>query len=246
MDPFSLPFISGKDQASNGPLARYLPPIPSDVAQQWLAANFTPGSWIIDPYGALPQMAVEIARAGYRVLVAANNPIASFMLETMASAPHPEDLQAALSDLASARKGDERLELHIQSLYATECVVCKQTIQAKAFLWQRDALIPTSCLVTCPFCGDNGERPVSSANLERLALLGKGSLPRARALERVTTLDDPVRPHVEQALNCYLPRPLYALITLINRLEGLSSRGISFTFILQILQFKLCMSTYEI
>jgi hypothetical protein len=221
MEPIELPFLPGNPLPALSPLSRYLPPIPAGVAQPWLAGHIPPGAWILDPFGASPQLILDAARQGYRVLVTANNPILGFILEVMASAPQVDDLQAALADLAAARKGEERLELHIQSLYTTECVVCKNVLQAKAFYWLKDAQVPTSCLVECPHCGDSGERPVPTANLERLAALGKGVLHRSRALERVVPLGDPIRPHVEQALNCYQLRPLYALFTILNRLEGL-------------------------
>jgi hypothetical protein len=222
MKDLDLPFIAGKLPVGSLPLSRYLPPVPPDIARTWLSSHSPAGSWILDPFGAQPHLAVEMARAGYKVLVAANNPIASFMLETLASAPRSDDLRAALADLASARKGDERLEPHIRSLYVTDCIVCKKAIEAKAFIWQKDAQEPEACVVVCPNCGADGEQPVSSANLDRLATLTRSSLHRARALERITSLDDPIRPHVEQALNCYLPRPLYVLITLANRLESLA------------------------
>ena len=222
MSSFDLPFIPGKNQANQMPLARYLPPIPPGVASYWLTNHIPGGSWILDPFGSTPEMVVEMSRAGYRVLVTANNPVAGFMIEMIASAPDEAELKAALADLAAARKGDERLEMHIQSLYSVECANCKKVIQAKAFIWQKEGSAPVSCLVSCPFCGDTGERPVTPSNLERLVALGRGGLHRARAMERVTTLDDPIRMHVEQALNCYLPRPLYAVITMINRLESLS------------------------
>ncbi len=48
------------------------------------------------------------------------------------------------------------------------------------------------------------------------------ALHRARALERVAAPDDPDRSHAEEALECYLPRAVYALITIINKLDSLS------------------------
>ncbi len=221
MKAYDLAFIPGKQQMDNQPLSRFLPPVPADIGSQWLAAHIPAGAWVLEPFSALPAMIVEAARAGYRVLAAANNPISSFMIETMAAAPTSGDMHAALAELASVRKGDERLEPHIQGLYATGCTNCKNTIQATAFIWQRDGQKPETCLVECPHCGDKGEKPVSPDNLARLGALGRGSLHRARALERVTAMDDPIRPHVEQALNCYLPRPIYAMVTMINRLESL-------------------------
>ena len=48
------------------------------------------------------------------------------------------------------------------------------------------------------------------------------ALHRSRALERVAARSDPERPHVQEALQHYLPRPLYVLTTLINHLESLN------------------------
>jgi len=156
MNPLDMPFYPGREETTGGPLARYLPPAPPGIVSAWLADHIPPGSWILDPFGGLPGMAVEAAQAGYRVLVAANNPIPRFILEVTAAAPARNDFQAALAELAAARKGNERLELHIQSLYQTECAGCKRTITAEAFLWERGAKIPYARLVHCPYCDDEG------------------------------------------------------------------------------------------
>jgi hypothetical protein len=47
-------------------------------------------------------------------------------------------------------------------------------------------------------------------------------LHRSRALERVAGPDDPDRVHAEEALEFYLPRAVYTLITLVNRFDGLT------------------------
>ncbi|MBU2610665.1 MAG: hypothetical protein KJ606_06910, partial [Chloroflexi bacterium] len=83
----ALPFIPGNEPARPEPLGRYLPPVPEGIAAAFLAeqAALPPmaagpgsetkrGSWVLDPFGASPRLAVEMARAGYRVLVAVNNP----------------------------------------------------------------------------------------------------------------------------------------------------------------------------
>jgi hypothetical protein len=58
------------------------------VAAAWLARHpIQPGTWLLDPFGFAPQLAIEAARSGYRVLVTANNPITRFLLE-MAQASH--------------------------------------------------------------------------------------------------------------------------------------------------------------
>ncbi len=226
-----LPFISGSIPGNPGPLARYLPPVPEGVASGWLEGRLPAGSWVLDPFGASPRMAVEAARAGYRVLVAAHNPVARFLLEMTAAPPAESDLRAALAELASAHKGDprtggERIEPHLRALYNTECARCGRMVSAEAFLWEKQAETPFARLYKCPYCGDGGaqsagERPATQGDAARAAAFTASGLHRARALERVAPVNDPDREHAEEALAVYLPRTVYALFTLINRLDGL-------------------------
>ena len=51
------------------------------------SASRAGGSWVLDPFGFSPRLALEAARAGYRVLVTVNNPITRFLLEMSARPP---------------------------------------------------------------------------------------------------------------------------------------------------------------
>ena len=222
MIDISMPFIPGTVPGMQLPLSRFLPPLPDGMVQAWLQKNAAPGSLILDPVCATPALALEAARAGYRVLVASNNPILSFMLEMQASAPKKEEFQSALSELASSRRGEERLEVHLQSLYQTECANCGRVIQAQAYFWRKGEAQPYARQYHCTYCGDEGEHPLAAFDLERLAIPGNPALLRARAIGRVSQAGDSLREGVEEALQAYLPRPLYFLFTLINKIEGLS------------------------
>jgi hypothetical protein len=220
MDGFA--YLPGSETKNHGPLARYLPQAVDGIASAFLAQQFRPGDWVLDPFGASPRTDLEMARLGFKVLVAVNNPVTRFQLEATARSPTPADLQAALAELSSTRKGDERLETHLQSLYLTECTQCHQQVPAEAFIWERESGSLTGRIYHCP-CGDNGEYPATPADLAKAAsMAATDSLHRSRALERVTSPGDPDRPHVEEALKCYLPRAVYALITIINKLDGFS------------------------
>jgi hypothetical protein len=222
--PDSPAYIPGRPSPIIKPLGRYLPPIPDGVGVEWLHSRLSAGTgarWVLDPFGASPRLAVEAAQAGYRVLVAANNPVARFLLEMAANPPAESELSAALADLAGSFKGGERIEPHLRSLYLTPCAQCGQEIMADAFLWDRGSPAPFGRIYHCPHCGDSGEHPATEVDAARAAQFASGGLHRARALERVAPVDDPDRQHAEEALATYLPRAVYALFTLINKLDNL-------------------------
>lgn len=221
MSELARPYIPGESTIPHMPLGRYLPPLRTGMVAAWLQQEVPAGAWVLDPFGATPLLALEAAQNGYRVLVCSNNPVLSFLLETLAAAPGKAEYQSALSALATARRGDEFLERQVQALYQTRCAACSALIQPQAFLWQRDASEPYARLYHCPNCGAEGEFPVTEDDLQRLARLGGAPLARARAVDRVS-LDDPEqRQAIEEALRTYPTRPLYVLFTLLNKLEGL-------------------------
>ncbi len=221
MGVFDQPFVIGQPPARDGPLARFLPPLEDGVFRSWLADRVDRGAWLLDPFGASPRPAVEAARAGYRVLVTANNPIARFLLEMTAAPPRLGELKAALADLAISKKGEERLETHLQSLYLTLCLQCNREIPAHAFLWRKGEPAPFARRYECPACGHAGEYPTTDSDVERAQRIAEmAGLHRARLLERVARPDDPDREFVEEALAVYLPRAIYVLAILNNRLDA--------------------------
>lgn len=214
-------YITGRAPAPS-PLERYLPPVPVGVITKWLQDNVPKGSWVLEPFGAAPRFAAEAARAGYLVAVAANNPIARFLLELHAQPPSVEELTAILAELGAARRGEERLEQAILDLYITECPNCHKQSPAQAFIWEREAVAPLAKILHCSYCGAQGEYPTDEADKQRAEEFQKGGPHISRALERIAPKDDPDREHAEEALEAYLPRAVYALFTIINRIDGLT------------------------
>ncbi|MFN3742797.1 MAG: hypothetical protein ACK4VW_09030 [Anaerolineales bacterium] len=220
-----MSYLPGTLPAEPGPLSRFLPMFEDGVATRWLQENVPPASWLLDPFGLAPRWALEIARAGYRLLVTVNNPLLFFIHQTLANPPSEAGFTAAIAELASTRKGEERLEIHIRNLYRTSCPNCHRPIQAEGYLWRRGENAPFAVLYSCTHCGNAGEHATEDTDLAILqSLQTTDALHRARALERVTPLDDPHRATVEEALEHYLPRPLYVLSTLTNRLQSISPR----------------------
>ncbi len=226
----SLAYIPGLKAAEPGPLSRFLPPLEEGTVSAWLlqhppramGGSPSPG-WLIDPFGFSPRLAVEAARAGYRVLVTVNNPITRFLLEMAANPPSEADFKAALADLAVSKKGSEHLEAHLESLYLTPCEKCGHEAQAESFIWRKGEVAPFARVYECKECGDKGERAATPEDAERAhRIAATDALHRARALERVASLEDNDRVYAEEAIQHYLPRPLYALTTIINRFDTLN------------------------
>lgn len=85
----NIPYISGIAPPPELPLGRFLPPIPAGMASAWSRQNLNPGDWILEPFGYNPLVVIEMAAAGFPVLVCVNNPIHAFLLK---SCPAPRNL----------------------------------------------------------------------------------------------------------------------------------------------------------
>ncbi len=217
----NIPYISGKSPPPDLPLGRFTPPIPTGMVSAWAKQNLNDGDLILEPFGFNPLVPIELVKAGYPVLVAANNPIHAFLIRMLASAPQKEELVAALQDLAIEPKGDDRMEPYIRSLYQVNCADCGTQIEADAFLWKKEAERPYAVIVSCPNCGASGEQELDPSDLNSLDELPPVRLHQARALNRITGSDDPLREQVMNALNTYPVRPLIVLQTIINKLDNL-------------------------
>ncbi len=227
----SLPYFPGLGPNEPGPLSRFIPPLEQGTVSAWLMQHFQsaeptsgkPSSWLLDPFGFAPQLPLEAARAGYRILVTVNNPITRFLIEMAANPPSESDFKAALADLAVSKRGEERLEAHLRSLYLTQCENCNHEVEAQSFLWRKGEDAPYARIYECKDCGDSGERLVSQADIDRVhKIAATDALHRSRALERVVTLNDDHRFYAEEAIQYYLARPLYSLTTILNRLDTLN------------------------
>jgi hypothetical protein len=219
-----VPFISDStdfDQ-SKYPMQRFLPQVPNGLAGVWLERGGIPkGSWVLDPLGANPQLSLDTAVAGYKVLVAINNPILQLILEITAKSPDRDDFVSILADLAGVRRGTDRLEPHIQSLYLSDCPICHRSLPATTFYWKRNDSKPFMSSVNCPICGEAENTNLLDPEI-LTEIISRQALTQSRAIERANPLSDVQKTSVQEIINCYTPRALYGLFTIFNRSEALS------------------------
>ena len=216
-----FPFLPGEKLNESGLLSRFLPPVPDGLIAPWIEKTVQPGSLILDPFGASPGLTLQIARTGNKVISCVNNPIARFLLTLEANPATEEVYRAALAELARCRVGEERLEIHLANLYRTQCSQCGNSVFAEEFIWEKGTKYPTSKISNCKHCGNSGEHPVTQADIDSSQNFPASSMHRMRIIERITTNETKVRNNLMDALAAYQPRALYALVTLINRLESI-------------------------
>lgn len=218
-----MAYIPIEPGAASVALERYLPPCPNGVMAAWLKKNIDAGSWVVDVLGSTPLTAIQAAQCGYRVLTARSNPLVRFMLEVLASAPTENNFRLALNTLLRTKVGAETLAHHLQGLYETRCPSCNQLTQAQGYVWEKYGQQPKLRLVDCANCGQKGELPLGEADLECLARIeAQKKKTRARAKQRVMLGLKEGAYGLEDALSCYADRPLYFLMTFINKLDGMT------------------------
>lgn len=217
----ALAYLPPEDGYYPSPLDRFLPPLPKAVITAWLNERTKPGDLIIDPLGSNPMLALEAANAGRKVLFARNNPILWLILEVLASSPTEKEITAAVSKLLLSRQDGVTLEEQLKGIYASCCFDCGEPVQPDGYIWNEGEDSPTHKVYQCPACGEEGEKPVSDEDVQMLRRLGNIGLQRTRAFQRAATEDDYERKSIEGALDCYLPRAVFTLMLLVNRLDRL-------------------------
>ena len=214
------PYIHGETRTRIPPLGSYLPDIQAGVVRRWLTEHLSPSDWILCPFGSSPQVALEAARAGYRVVMPIHNPILRFLVKKGAAPPSQDDLNSALVKLASSYKGKERLKPHLLSLYETDCPLCGRKTSAVSYIWGKSTRELIRKICRCTACGEESVGEISEADLNKAHAFRDQSPTHARALTRVSSPTDPIRFQVENALATYPPRSVYALFTALNKVTG--------------------------
>lgn len=216
-----IPFAPGDPSPGPSPLARFIPPLEPGSVTRALERFGRAGELVLDPFGASPRLAIEAAKAGRAVLVAVNNPIVRYLLRHTAKPFSLEELQASLSHLANSTKDDGRLEPFMLDLYQTKCSNCGEFVSAEYFVWDKDLGEPVLRFYSCPHCNHTIEEPASDADRKSAGEYSSRGLHHAMALEQLAPAGSADREHAEDALSVYPERAIFAVVTLLNKIEQL-------------------------
>ena len=133
------------------------------------------------------------------------------------------DFKAALADLAVSKKGDEHLEIICNRFTLQNAKNVEPQFLRRPFYGEKVKMhrmrASMNARSAATRANELSHRKMLSAAKK---IASTDALHRSRAFERVASLDDEDRVYVEEAIQHYLPRPLYVLTTIINRLDGLN------------------------
>lgn len=220
----AAPFVTGEPEPLTGlPLDRFLMPYFPGRATRWVNNFAPPGSWLLDPFGQDPFSVLELARAGYRVLVTSNNPVPTFILKVLANSPSSLEWSDALVTLSNLRMPDgQRLEDFINAYYQFDCPTptCPGKAEVTSFIWSEDQFQPFKAFARCPTCSLDSEIELTPELLGRFPKLPAYSAYRVRSLEMAANLNDPLRPVMEDVIRFYSERALILFQIVLSRVHS--------------------------
>jgi hypothetical protein len=214
-------FVPGRVVQTTGPLARGLHPLPAGVAEAYITAYTDLGDLVLDLFCEGEAVIREAAATGREVLAVNFNPVAILAVRGLAALTNRQALDTALTRLGDALKAGRPLHEHLNALYSAPCLQCHRPVPAEYFVWDRERGEPVEKRYHCPACGSEGLVPVRPTDLEALAHIDPRGFSYWYVLDRVAPLGDPTRDQARRLLELYTPRALYALTTLLIKIEAL-------------------------
>lgn len=220
-------FVPGEDESEQASvvdlLSRLRWPIPTGVAEAYVRAYTQPGERVLVPFCQGPQVVREVVGAG-RVVVALNfDPLLVLLAQVALELPGTRELDGAVARLGDSRKRGVPLRHYLVELYATACPACLRPATADYFIWDRDLAAPVAKYVRCPACNWDGRTAVDAEDRERLAGVESRGMHYHFLLDRIAPQGGQglPRPRLEQLLELYSARNLYALAELTIKIESL-------------------------
>ncbi len=218
-------FVPGTASAGAGLLGGLLPAWPEGVARHFVEMYTHPDAVVLDPFAVSDTPMRETVAAGRRMIASNSNPLVVVLLREQSAPPEPAVLNATMTRLGDSMKRGIPLREHLDRLYRTRCPACHRHAVADFFIWSREPADPRQKWVACPSCGEAGLAAVENDDLLVLDDVEARGLHYWYLLNRVappakSPSDDEARAYVEELLELYTPRALYAIADLLMRIEA--------------------------
>jgi len=201
------------------PLCRFGSAFPLPLAETYAAAYTGRRAVVLDPL-AHPASAADAAeRCDRRGLARSTQPLGAWAREVVRRAPSADAILAALTRVEESALASVAHSLAMRELYASRCATCRGPIVVEAYLWERDAPVPTKKAFRCGICAREGRslliEPVGTEDEDRASRLEEKGLAYWQMVERFTG-DAELG---ETVASLYTPRNRIALMATIRAVE---------------------------
>ncbi len=204
------------------------------VAQKYIEALTAPNDLVLDPFGAMPNVAYAAHALGRRAIVIETHPLWAWLARTMLTLPGENEINAALTKLGDAKKDEAPLRAHLTQLYATTCTACGKLTPADYFVRARSGALLRRHY-TCGHCGATRDDEATEDDAQRAQAFDARGLHYHIAFERVVPAEGRYADRIHKILDVYTPRNLYALVTLTQKIDLLFRQAREFNILLLLL-----------
>jgi hypothetical protein len=204
------------------PLHRFGPAFPQTVADTFVNAYAPERGVVLDPV-AHPWSAADASeRAQRRGVARSREPIGEWARGVIANAPSADEILAALERVADSALIGTPHRVAMRELYGSRCATCRAPVVVEAFLWERDAQVPSKKAFRCGVCARDGRalliEPVDQEDEERTRRLEPRGMAYWQLVERFG--QDPAQAALgESVAALYTPRNVTAVMATLRAIE---------------------------
>ncbi len=204
------------------PLQRFGNAFPQSLAETFANAYAPQRGLVLDPL-AHPASAADAAeRADRRGIARSREPLGAWAREVVASAPSADEILAAFERVADSALIGTPHRVAMRELYGSRCATCRAPVVVEAFLWERDAPVPSKKAFRCGVCARDGRalliEPVDQEDEERTRRLEPRGMAYWQFVERFGS--DPAAAALgESVASLYTPRNVTALMATLRAIE---------------------------
>ena len=138
------------------PLDRFGTGFPATLAEVYANAYSPRRGVVLDPL-AYPWSAADAAeRADRRGVARSREPLGEWARRVIAQAPTGDEILAALDRVGESALVGTPHRIAMRELYGSSCATCRGPVIVEAFLWERDASVPTKKAFRCGICAREG------------------------------------------------------------------------------------------
>src|SRR4051812_9600278 len=204
------------------PLHRFGTAFPQAVADTFVNAYAPERGIVLDPLAHPASAADAVERAQRRGVARSREPLGEWARAVVAKAPPADEILAAFERVADSALMGTPHRVAMRELYGSRCDTCRAPVVVEAFLWERDAQVPSKKAFRCGVCARDGRalliEPVDQEDEERTRRLEPRGMAYWQFVERFG--QDPAQAALgESVAALYTPRNVTAVMATLRAIE---------------------------